>query len=200
MIEVSAIVLAAGLSSRMGQSKTLLPWGGTTILGRIVGALAEAGLDEIIVVTGAGHELVENEVAFLARVFPVRAEFNKNYETGEMLSSIQTGLRTASSTATAGLVTLGDQPQILVETVQLLLAARKNTKQPLIMPSFKGRRGHPWLIGRQLWSEFLEMRLPSTARDFFEHYSSLIQYVEIQNPSILKDVDTPSDYAQEKPV
>lgn len=199
MTEVTAIVLAAGLSSRMGKPKMLLPWGSTTILGHIVETLSESGIHEMVIVTGAARELVEDEVGRLAQLWPVRPAYNRDYARGEMLSSILTGLAGTSPKADAGLIVLGDQPQIQIETVQVILGTWKSLSLPLIVPSFEGRRGHPWLIARHLWEELNNLQPPASSRDFLEQHRDLICYVNVPTSSILKDVDTPADYARESP-
>jgi molybdenum cofactor cytidylyltransferase len=107
---ISTILLAAGLSSRMGQPKLLLPWGGTTVLGQVVSTFAAVGIEEIIVVTGGVREQIEGLVAELAKDYPVRTVYNPAYARGEMLSSIQAGLSALNSQPRAALIGLGDQP------------------------------------------------------------------------------------------
>ncbi len=76
---ISAILLAAGLSSRMGQPKLLLPWGGTTVLGQVVSTFAAAGIEEIIVVTGGAREQIEGLVAELAKDIPCPDSLQPGY-------------------------------------------------------------------------------------------------------------------------
>lgn len=210
MDRMTAIVLAAGLSRRMGKPKVLLPWGDTTVLGKVVETLAKAGLAEILVVTGAAREQVEDEVARLFALLPVRAVFNPAYESGEMLSSIQAGLTAISQRAggaggedengaEAALIALGDQPQGRPETVRQILQAFARTRRTLIVPSHEKRRGHPWLIRSDLWNNLLVMRPPATARDFLDRHASEIEYVSVSSPTILQDMDTPDDYERERP-
>lgn len=210
MNEVAAIVLAAGLSQRMGQPKLLLPWGETTVLGKVVETLVQAGLTEILAVTGAARGLVEAEVARLAAWAPVRAVFNPAYQSGEMLSSIQAGLTTLSRTGMGRgaegrpqvggvLIALGDQPQARPETVDQIIQAFAHGSSGLIVPSYDNRRGHPWLLRSHLWPDLLDMRSPATARDFLEEHAGEIEYVTVGSPTIFQDVDTPTDYEREKP-
>ena len=84
---IAAVVLAAGLSTRMGQAKPLLPWGERTILEHILSILLECPVDEILVITGHEREAVERRLG----QGPVRAVFNPHYAAGEMLSSIKNG-------------------------------------------------------------------------------------------------------------
>jgi molybdenum cofactor cytidylyltransferase len=210
MSDVPGIILAAGLSRRMGQPKVLLPWGDTSVLGAVVETLTQAGLTEILVVTGAQRERVETEVARLAEGLPVRAVFNSQFERGEMLSSIQVGLTALAisgraplsrdeTTRAAALIALGDQPQIQTETVREILRALAGSRVGLVVPSFNHHRGHPWLISSALWDELLALRPPATARDFLERHRAEIDYVTTVTPTILQDMDSPADYERDRP-
>jgi molybdenum cofactor cytidylyltransferase len=194
----------------MGQPKVLLPWGHTTVLGEVVQTLAQAGLSEILVVTGAAREAVEAEVSRLAAGAPVRAIFNPAYERGEMLSSIQAGVSSFTQAGGAAgpdgeirpvatFIALGDQPQARPESVRQILEAFGRSRSALILPSYERRRGHPWLVRSDLWPDLLSMRPPATARDFLDHHGDEIEYVTVDSPAILQDVDTPADYEREKP-
>jgi molybdenum cofactor cytidylyltransferase len=199
MNSVTAIILAAGQSRRMGRAKVLLPWGKQSVLGQIVASLTAGGLDDIAVITGAEREAVEAEVRRLSGEFPVRSVFNSNYLAGDMFSSIQTGLAAAPPPAEAALIALGDQPKLEPETVRKVLGAYANSLGPLIVPSFDYRRGHPWLVRRELWPELTAPHGRETARDFLQRHAHLIEYVTVQTPSILQDIDTPEDYERERP-
>lgn len=192
----AAIILAAGQSKRMGQPKMLLPWGDSTVLGQVVKTFAEAGLRQIIVVTGAQREPVSALVSQLATQYPVRSIHNPNYESGEMLSSMQCGLTNLGPEIDAALIGLGDQPQLTAVSVRGILAMHATSGGPIIVPSFQRRRGHPWLVERQLWAEICAMRTPGTARDFLNHHAECIRYFEADSPSVNQDLDTPEEYAR----
>lgn len=191
-MSLAAIVLAAGISRRMGQPKMLLPWGKTTVLGQVVSTLAACNVDEIIVVTGGAREPVEAEVAHLAGSFPVRAVFNAQYEAGEMMSSIRVGLAGLGPQVKAALIALGDQPQLSPDSARRVVSAWKLSGARLIIPSFNLRRGHPWLVKRDLWEELCAA---PTGREFLSAHAAEIVYVE-GDESILKDLDTPEDYTR----
>lgn len=195
---ISAVLLAAGLSSRMGQPKLLLPWGRTTVLGQIISTFATAGMEEIIIVTGGAREQIEGLVAELVNNYPVRTVYNPAYARGEMLSSIQAGLAALDSQTPAALIGLGDQPQVREETVRHICAAFVQTESPLVIPSFENRRGHPWLASRSLWPEILALPLSTTPRQFLDAYAGQVEYVEADE-SVLQDLDTPEDYSRQRP-
>lgn len=195
---ISAILLAAGLSSRMGQPKLLLPWGNTTVLGQVVSTFSAAGLQDLIVVTGANREQVEETLSGLADKFPLRCVYNPEYARRGMLSSIQVGLAAQALHVNATLIGLGDQPQVLEETVRSICTCYVQTNTPLIIPSFQNRRGHPWLAARALWSNILELPFSTNAQQFLNAYSGHVEYVAADS-SILQDLDTPADYNRLRP-
>lgn len=202
---ISAIILAAGQSKRMGQPKMLLPWGNGTVLTHVLSVFREADVEDILVVTGGAREQVDELVANLR----VRTVFNEAFQTGEMLSSIQCGIRALAPPplsqsplgtlrgergAAAVLIGLGDQPQVQTGSVRNVCEAFLETKSNLIVPSYRMRRGHPWLIAHPLWDELLRMTPPQSPRDFLNAHAADIHYVNVDDPNILADLDTPEEY------
>jgi molybdenum cofactor cytidylyltransferase len=203
-MEIAAILLAAGESRRMGQPKLLMHWGETSVLGQVV-AMFAAGLStdsstnyEILVVTGGARALVEAEVARLALQYPVRVVYNPEYVLGGMLSSIKAGLLALGQETRSALIGLGDQPQVREETVRHICTAFFQTESPIVIPSFQGRRGHPWLVTKPLWPELLALPSSTTPRQFLDAHSEQIEYV-LADESILQDLDTPEDYNRQRP-
>lgn len=191
---ITAIILAAGESKRMGQPKMLLPWGGSTVLQTVITAFQTAGVKDILAITGGAHDQVDALIGHTVQTF-----FNENYQQGEMLSSIQAGLRVKMRNAQAALIALGDQPQIQVKTIKLILQKYKQTKASLIVPSYKMHRGHPWLVALEFWQEILSMQPTESAREFLERHTRDIHYVELNTPTILQDLDTPEEYIKSQP-
>jgi molybdenum cofactor cytidylyltransferase len=192
---ISAIILAAGESKRMGQPKMLLPWGESSVLGQVISTFQRAGINDILIVTGGAREEVEQ----IIEQHGARGVFNDQFASGEMLSSLQLGLVSQSSQTQATLIGLGDQPQVQAGTVRLICKRFTPQRSRLIVPSFQKRRGHPWLVERTLWQELLEMQSPQSPRDFLNEHAKEIDYVEVDTPSILADLDTPQDYQTSHP-
>lgn len=195
---ISAVILAAGVSRRMGQPKLLMPWGKTNVLGQVVTTISTAGVPDILIVTGAVHELIEDMLAELAKTYPVRTTYNPDYNQDGMLSSIKTGLMALGTESHAALIALGDQPQVREETVRNICTAYLKTKAPLVIPSFENQRGHPWLAGRALWDEILALPRSATPRHFLNDHAGQVEYIPADN-SILQDLDTPEDYSRLRP-
>ena len=192
---ISAIILAAGQSKRMSQPKMLLPWGRVTVIEQVITVFLEAGIKDIVVVTGGVREQVETVI----ERYPVRSVPNSEYQFGEMLSSLQYGLRALQAEAEAALIGLGDQPQVQAGTVRQIRQAFLERRSNLLVPSFQRRRGHPWLVGRSLWEELLSIKSPESPRDFLNRHATDIDYLEMDTPSILADLDTPEDYETSRP-
>jgi molybdenum cofactor cytidylyltransferase len=186
---ITAIVLAAGESKRMGQPKMLMPWGNSTVIETVISTIQSAGISDILVVTGGAHTQVETLIGNAANTV-----FNADYKTGEMLVSIQRGMAAKMHSSSAALICLGDQPQVREESIRKVCAAFLQGAFPIVVPSYEMHRGHPWLIARSLWDEFLEVHPPQTPRDFLQKHADEIKYVEMETPSILEDLDTPDDY------
>jgi molybdenum cofactor cytidylyltransferase len=179
----------------MGRPKMSLSWGGTTVIGQVVRTLSEAGLGEIVVVTGGARE--EIEAALKGQ--EARLAFNPDYAEGEMARSLQVGLSALSEAAQAALVALGDQPQIETGIVQAVLNLFLENKADLVVPSYHMRRGHPWIVARSLWPEVLALKPPQTLRDFLNAKAGQIRYLPVDSPSVLMDLDTPEDYRKYSP-
>lgn len=192
---ITAIILAAGESKRMGQPKMLLPWGNGTVLSHVLSVFTNSGLEEILVVTGGAKEAVERSIAGLG----VRVVYNGDFASGEMLSSIQCGIRALTRQTQGALIGLGDQPQVREGSVRMVCEAFKETKSNIVVPSYRMRRGHPWLVARPLWEELLSMESPQSPRDFLNAHQGGIQYVNVDDPNVLADLDTPEEYRRWQP-
>ena len=192
---IAAIVLAAGLSRRMGRPKLSLPWRDTTVIGQVVSVLSAAGVDEILVVTGGARQEIETALSATS----ARLVFNPRFEASEMIDLLQVGLAQLSPPVEAALVALGDQPQIQLPVVQAVLQAYQEQPCGLIVPSYQMKRGHPWLVARPLWDELSQIRPPETLRDFLGRHAADIRYLPVSTDTILRDLDTPDDYTREMP-
>jgi molybdenum cofactor cytidylyltransferase len=189
----------------MGQPKMVLPWGDTTVISQVVRTLSLANLREILVVTGGARQEVEAAL----KESPARTAYNPRYTEDQMTLSLQVGLASLSPGIDAALIALGDQPQIQLEVVQQVLRGYQDSRALLVFPSYQMRRGHPWIIDRQLWKiiqepvfsekENLGTRPVLSLRDILQAYTDRIHYVEVPNDSILRDLDTPTDYLRERP-
>ena len=192
---ISAVILAAGASRRMGQSKMLLPWGDTFVIQKVVTTLLNSGVYKPIIVTGRSSE----DIRKIVRSDQVLFAHNPNYETTEMLQSLQIGLHCLPGNAAAFLIVLGDQPQIDSLIIHQIVAEFKTKRPSIIIPSYKFRRGHPWLVSKEWLPELLTMSDTATLRDFLNTHKDAISYLNVDDSSVLMDLDTPDDYVRHKP-
>lgn len=187
---VAAIILAGGVSRRMGEPKQLLPWGSQTVIEAIMQHVNALPLAENIVVTGALHD----ELIPLVSPYGGRSIYNPRYAEGEMLSSFQTGLNTLPNNVAACLVFLGDQPQLNLRLIYQILIRYAEGGASIVAPSYKMRRGHPILIDRQHWDALRSLPDGKAPRDVINQHQDQTAYVVTQDPNILNDLDTPEQY------
>lgn len=192
---MGAVVLAAGLSSRMGQSKMLLEWSeDKTIIEYIIAQLIASRVEHITVVIG--HQ--GKEIKALLKAQEVDLIHNRSYKSGEMLSSLKVGIDALPSHMMAALIVLGDQPQIKPKVLYQLTQAYAEGTEQIIIPLFNKNSGYPIIVGRRFWNDILNLPRDGSLSDFIKRYADQIRYVKVDDDCILRDVDTPQDYIMER--
>jgi molybdenum cofactor cytidylyltransferase len=187
-----AIVLAAGESRRMGEPKLLLPFGGKTVIEAVLESVKASRVERILVVVGAGAAPIEEK----AKKHGALVAMNPDYRSG-MLSSVQCGFQQLPLEAEAALVFLADQPAIKPSVADALVKAFKDTSRGIIIPVFDRRRGHPVLISAQYRTEIRLLDREVGLRQLLARHPQDILEVSVDDPAILRDLDTPEDYRQE---
>jgi len=183
---ISAVVLAAGASTRMGTNKLLLPFGGEPLIRRTVREVCAAGFDEVLVVAGHEHELA---IAALAGL-PVRAAINLEYRTG-MGSSFRTAVERLSDRA-AAMFALGDQPFVTAREYRQLLDSYRGAHAPCIVSVRYGDvTAPPHLFDREFFPELAALQ--HGARSMLQRHADRSIVLQLP-PELLVDVDTPADY------
>lgn len=193
--KISAILLAAGLSSRLGRNKLLLPLGGSPAVRRTAEALAGSKAAEVVAVTGHEREGVEAALGGLG----VRLAHNPDYESGQA-SSLVAGLRAASPNSDGYLFALGDQPLIGPGLIDSLIEifASSNGGALAAAPLINGRRGNPVLISAGLKPELLALRGDEGARGVLKGVETKTPgrflTVETDAEEMFWDIDTEADF------
>lgn len=191
MTRYAGVVPCAGASVRMGRPKALLPLEGETFLARTVGALRGGGCEPVLVVVAEGDEPTAREAAHAgARVL-------LNPDPGEgPITSLRLAIDALDDDAT-GLVYLPvDHPLARADTVRVLLDAASATGAALTLPVHRGERGHPAVFGAALFVELLDPALEGGARTVTYRHLEDALLVEVDDPGVLADIDTPEIYQE----
>ena len=190
---IAGVVLAAGLSRRMGRAKLLLSIEGRPVIRIAVEGVLAASLTPVVVVTGAEHRELEQALAGL----PVTLVNNPSPEAGQA-SSMRIGINALPHDAEAVVIALGDQPFVPPIVIDGLLGARRATSAAIVAPRYRDGRGNPVLFGREIFPELLEVSGDEGARSVIARDSARVTLVDFEFP-MPQDVDTPEDYARLRP-
>ncbi len=185
---LSALVLAAGLSRRMGCFKPLMPLGPMTVIERVLRLYCSAGIDDVCVVVGHRAEEIRNAVS----AWHVRTVLNPNYESG-MYSSLVAGLAALPETCAGFFVHPVDLPLVRTSTVAALMDAFSQHSDRICHPTFGGRRGHPPLVPGALAPAIRDWRGEGGLRAFWDTRPTELCDVPVADESILLDLDTKAD-------
>ena len=186
------MVLAAGVSQRMGQPKPLFKLGHKTILQHVLANLRTSRVDEIVVVLG--HRA--RQIVPILRKTGCNVVINPDYARG-MSSSIRRGLCAVHPRAQAVLIALGDQPYIPAQVIDRLLSEYSRGDYQIVVPTYGGRRGHPVIIGREYWPELRALKGDVGGRDILRGHPGDVLEVEVSVPGVLADIDRPGDAREE---
>ncbi|HVT50017.1 MAG TPA: molybdopterin-binding/glycosyltransferase family 2 protein [Dongiaceae bacterium] len=190
--QIAGIILAAGRSSRMGRNKLLLELDGKPILAHAVDHALQAGLSEIVVVTG--HQA--SKVRAILGERPVKVIEAREHRLG-MSASLKAGLRALSPKAEAALVMLGDMPQVAPALLRRLIGAYNPTEgRSIVLPTVEGKRGNPVLFDRRYFAEMLALEGDVGARHLIGAHDDQVAEIAVEDAGIFTDVDTPEAYAR----
>ena len=188
MVQIGAVIVAAGMSSRMGDFKPMLNIGSISIAQRLVATFHQAGVAKIAVVTGYNAQLLERHLSNLGLVF-LR---NENYANTQMFDSAKIGLSYLKDKCDRIFFTPVDIPLFTSLTLTQLMEA----DVPLACPVCEGRTGHPILIASALVDTLLSDPGDGGLQGAISRCGSAMTRVEVSDPGILHDADTPADYAE----
>jgi molybdenum cofactor cytidylyltransferase len=185
MLRISAILLGAGESKRMGVDKLSLPWGRKTMLERCFDALLKSEVHELVVVLSVRNQAVRN----LLQGRRARFVVNPYSKTG-MSGSIRRGLLKIRPDCHGILIALGDQPLLKTRTINALIRAFNQGKRGIIVPSYRGTRGHPVIFHRRFKRELSNLKGDVGGRFIVESHPEDVRVVPVKSVGVIKDVDS----------
>lgn len=186
---IAAVILAAGGSTRFGQPKQLLDWNGQPLVIHITDVALKSKLDPIIVTLGCQAQhvkpLVDNR--------PVDTVMNWRWREG-LSTSLQAGLGALPPDVDAAIFIQSDQPLITSDLISHLITRYEQTGASIVVPRHADRQGSPVLFSRELFAELAGVTGDVGGRHVIRRHPEVTAYVDIQNPDMLEDIDTPDDY------
>ena len=186
-MQIGALIVAAGMSKRMGEFKPMLSIGSISVAQRVVATLSQAGVSKIVMVTGYNATLLERHLSGNGIIF-LR---NENYETTQMFDSVKIGLNYLLDKCDKILFTPVDVPLFTAKTVRTIL----DSEAPLAVPMCEGKQGHPILIANELIPEILKDCGEMGLKGAMDRCSVPLLRIDVEDFGTIQDADTPEDFS-----
>ncbi|MCS6804585.1 MAG: nucleotidyltransferase family protein [Acidobacteriota bacterium] len=186
---ITAILLAAGESRRMGQLKQLLPFGSKTVIETCLDALLASKADHVMVVLG--HRA--DEIGQRLESLPVTRVINPDYRQG-MSSSVKAGVRRLPPETQAVMIALVDQPLVPSSIMDEIMDAYRSADKKIVVPEFQGRSGHPIVIDLAYRDEILAVNPQAGLRELiYRHWDDVLK-LPVQTEAVIDNMNTWDDY------
>ena len=186
-MQIGALIVAAGMSSRMGDFKPMLSIGSISVAQRVIATLSQSGVSKIVMVTGYNATILERHLSGNGIIF-LR---NENYETTQMFDSVKIGLRYLQDKCDKVLFTPVDVPLFTARTAATILASGAK----LACPMCEGKQGHPILIANELIPEILNDCGEMGLKGAMDRCSEPLMRIDVDDPGTIHDADTPEDFS-----
>jgi molybdenum cofactor cytidylyltransferase len=191
---ITAVILSAGESSRMGRPKALLSVDGVRFIEKIVSSFQSTRAGKTVVVLGHQADEMRRKIADL----PVAITVNNDYKKGQ-LSSLVAAIREierwpASAGVDGILVHLVDHPYINAALVNLMIERFYESKKLIVVPRYRGRRGHPVIFSRALFPELVNAPLDQGAKTVVHAHREDTLEIDTEDEGVVIDIDTPDEY------
>jgi molybdenum cofactor cytidylyltransferase len=190
---ISAVLLGAGESKRMGRDKLSLPWGMKTVFEHCLDVLLRSEVGEVIVVLNSRIKGMPPPM----KERKVRLVSNPYYRKG-MSTSIRRGVRAIHPDSEGILIALGDQPLLRTKTINALIDAFSERRGDIILPAFRGVWGHPVIFHRRFGKELLRLEGDVGGRSIIERHLKQTRVVRVNSAGVIRDIDTWEDYKRMK--
>lgn len=179
-MNIRGIILAAGLSSRMGKNKLQLDLKGRTIIDIVINNAKESNLSEVVIVYGKYDVSTD-----------IKKLYNPNYEMG-MSTSVIEGLKDFQGNGV--MLILGDMPFVDKNLINKLINCFNNTEKNIVVPICKGKRGNPVMVGKKYFQNLFENTGDKGAREIINNNSDDVEWVEVNSKGIFIDIDEETAY------
>ena len=193
MAKVGAIILAAGMSKRMGTHKLLLPVNGAPMIYHPIALAVQQKLNPIVVIAGQYIEEIRNvmkdcpDITFL---------YNPDYQRG-MASSLKLGIEALGNQVDAAMIFLGDQPFVHEQVICSIRTEYENEKDNgvwIVRPCYRGQQGHPILFDHNLFGHFATIHGDEGGRSIINSHKEYLKLINFSEQYWGMDLDTPEEY------
>jgi molybdenum cofactor cytidylyltransferase len=191
--QVAGLLLMAGLSSRLGFPKALLPYGGRVLIERVLEQALASRLSRVTLVLGFQAPRIRSAIRSLEGDLRLEVLVNRHFDQG-LSSSIRAGLRVLDPSAGGVMFILGDQPLLNTAAIDRLIRAFRRQQAPMVVPFYGNRPGNPVIFGRGLLPELRKLRGDTGGREIIKRNPEQVLKVPIRPQYLGWDVDTWADY------
>jgi molybdenum cofactor cytidylyltransferase len=191
--QTAGIILAAGAATRFGQPKQLLRLKDKYLIERVLDAALNSRLGRIVLVLGFAHQKILQALGKKAQHAKLHIEVNPDYKKGQS-HSLQVGLSMVINTFPAVMFLLADQPLVDAATINCLLDKFWSADKDIGVPTFHGKRGNPSIFSQKFYQHIMKIKGDIGARQIINAHPERVLEIEIKNPLLFSDVDTPEDF------
>ena len=189
----AGIILAAGAATRFGQPKQLLRLKDKYLIERVLDAALNSRLGRVVLVLGFAHQKIQKALGKKLRHAKLQIEVNPHYQKGQG-HSLQVGLSSVINTFPAVMFLLADQPLVDAATINCLLDKFWSADKDIGVPTFHGKRGNPSIFSQKFYQHIMKIKGDIGARQIINAHPERVLEIEIKNPLLFSDVDTPEDF------